>query len=747
MSFIQNGAGRGASWARRVRCHPLLTAGLLLLLSGSASAQSLFPPPEQWCDFGRAGPAATQPAPVAMSAAHGQVRFFGVGPSYTDADLSLVMALSGSTVDWAETTRHYASTMEGVCALDVSSKPLPRARVLTVGPVAFIRPGTGELRIPRHARAAIIDLRGLPAAPGLEEALARAIGALSTTPVERLSGIVRSYVGMMDETTYLNVYGNYIDLVTHAPHAATGQAQLPVALLTEPALAPATARFAADLRMTRRAWLIGAPIHAAVAESRWMPVSTRGLLVRTTRLEDAQGPIPEVIPADLSLATLGLSALGTEALPSEQSLQLTSWLGEPPAVDRTAPVVRNAPPERIPLEAIPPIDASSAIARANLLILHGATRLFYPYFDVVGDGIDGRLMETLAQVDATPVTEREPIRRLLLRFNEVLKDGHGFVTLYGAPPPAGFFPVALEEVQGQPIIRRSALPALQPGDTLVSINGQPMSAWLAEEMAHASAATPGYLHDVAIRRLLIMNAALDVGLRGADGTPRVVQVQPQPVELLNQVSGPDSLRTAGSLADLGAPELHYLNMASEVLTSPDAFRAALTAAQGASGLVVDMRGYPGISHYEVAQRLISAPFRSPVFRYPVWTGPDDFQTVDTGHTRQPLTSPSYAGPIVLLVGPRTVSAAENFGIMLTGAQRVTVIGRRSAGTNGNVTRLLLPGQLAVSFTGMGILFPDQSRFHGVGIVPHIEVAPTVQDIATGTDPELLRAIQFLRTGQ
>ncbi|MBZ4398847.1 hypothetical protein K8625_24335 [Myxococcus sp. AS-1-15] len=96
---------------------------------------------------------------------------------------------------------------------------------------------------------------------------------------------------------------------------------------------------------------------------------------------------------------------------------------------------------------------------------------------------------------------------------------------------------------------------------------------------------------------------------------------------------------------------------------------------------------------------------------------------------------------------RVSEVFQDMSFMMTGARRVTVIGRRSAGTNGNVTRLLLPGQMAVSFTGMGILFPDQSRFHGVGIVPHIEVAPTLQDIAHGTDPELLRAIQFLHTGQ
>jgi C-terminal processing protease CtpA/Prc len=51
------------------------------------------------------------------------------------------------------------------------------------------------------------------------------------------------------------------------------------------------------------------------------------------------------------------------------------------------------------------------------------------------------------------------------------------------------------------------------------------------------------------------------------------------------------------------------------------------------------------------------------------------------------------------------------------------------------------------YTGMEVLFPDRARFHGVGIVPDIEVAPTAADIAEGRDPELLRAIHFLQTGQ
>jgi C-terminal processing protease CtpA/Prc len=56
-----------------------------------------------------------------------------------------------------------------------------------------------------------------------------------------------------------------------------------------------------------------------------------------------------------------------------------------------------------------------------------------------------------------------------------------------------------------------------------------------------------------------------------------------------------------------------------------------------------------------------------------------------------------------------------------------VVGRQSAGTNGNITGLMLPTGLGFSFTGLEVLFPDSSRFHGVGIVPDVLVEPTRMD--------------------
>jgi hypothetical protein len=81
--------------------------------------------------------------------------------------------------------------------------------------------------------------------------------------------------------------------------------------------------------------------------------------------------------------------------------------------------------------------------------------------------------------------------------------------------------------------------------------------------------------------------------------------------------------------------------------------------------------------------------------------------------------------------------------MLVGADRVTVVGQRSAGTNGNITGLSLPGGFGFTFTGMEVLNPDGSRFHGIGIEPDVYVPLTAQDLRDGVDRDLLTAIDLL----
>lgn len=691
--------------------------------------------PADWCERVAAGPAGTKPGPVAMSEAHALVRFFSTGPTYYEADEALASALEGAQVDWDEAALRYAEALQPVCALEATTEGLGPVRVEEVGPVAVIHPGTGDIVLPPSAEAVAIDLRGLPAAPELDGALRKALAAASTQPVARTPRVIRAFIGMTDERGLTTpAYTNDAVVRELPPLTPAGAKELPMAVLTGSTLAPAAARFAVDLRLASRAWLFGEDVATAVAEYRWAPIGKRGLAIRTEALKDNQGMVPDSVPAD--------RALGASL---ETSLAGLAGLGAPPAVDRGGEVTRPEPGQRqVQAEPSRATRLSPGIARAGLVTIHGALRRFFPYFHQVGDRIDERLEETLAMVDAAPLNPDRMVA-LMDRFGEALQDGHARGFFQGRRN-AGFVPAELDEVAGEVVVRRSDVPELLPGDTLVSIEGVPMADWLAPVYARTPAATPGYRFVRAMDELRTLQGPTLFGVRAPDGSLREVRVQPRPEAALNAFGLAPSIRHEGRLDDLGAPDLAYLNMTTEVLTSESQFLTALEDARSTRGLVIDMRGYPGgLSHYDVIPHLMPRRFFLPVFRPPLLVGPDMRDSMEYVNSIEPR-APTFDGPIVLLVGPGTISAAENFSMMLVGAHRVRVVGRRSAGTNGDITLLRLPGNGAFIFTGMEVLMPDHSPFHGIGIVPDVEVLPTAEDFAAGRDPELLKAIEVLRSG-
>ncbi|UQA57315.1 S41 family peptidase [Polyangium aurulentum] len=686
--------------------------------------------PAELCPRVAPGRGGARSVAVDLSAAHAGLRFFGAVAKYSTVDQALIPVLAAPEALAKPDLAPYAAALPGVaCTSPAATAPeLPPAKVEVSGNVAIIRPGTGAVSLPANVKAVAVDLRDLPEVPELRAALEAAVSPALAAPVDRPSRKVRHHDGMTDEVMNPdNAYSDRIVEKAQPPILATGGSDLPIALLTGPALAPEAAELAATLRLANRAWIVGTDVPVSIAEMRWQGVGTTGLAYRDEDLVDAVGRLPDVVPADRSMAHPQCIAADLLAM------------GAP------APIARG-PADRQAVEALDPFndgqpsDSSLGAGRAALVVFHGATRTFYPYFKVVGDTIDERLQETLASLGDAPT--RAEVVRALRRFGNALSDGHNF--LYDIESqPGGYMPVYIEDIDGEPVVRRTNAVGIDAGDTITSIGGVPAADWYEKELAYVSAATDGYRFDLATRRYTSgLTAPLELGLRAPDGTTRTIQFQPQTAADNKALGNAPTLRPHGPLTDMGAPDLYYINMSSAVLKKLDAFNVALTEAAGAKGLVVDMRGYPGVNHYEVVSRLLQQSFISPVFGVP-WAEPDESFIHEEIYPLDPLDNPSYAGPIVLLVGHKSVSAAENFAIMLVSADRVKVMGRRSAGTNGNITGVMLPGGFAMTYTGMEVLFGDKSQFHGIGIAPDTETTLSAQAFKDGIDPELVEAVTFL----
>jgi C-terminal processing protease CtpA/Prc len=104
----------------------------------------------------------------------------------------------------------------------------------------------------------------------------------------------------------------------------------------------------------------------------------------------------------------------------------------------------------------------------------------------------------------------------------------------------------------------------------------------------------------------------------------------------------------------------------------------------------------------------------------------------------------YRGKVILLGDERTQSHAEFTMMALRTAPDVTIVGSPTAGADGNVSLITLPGGITTYFSGLGVFYPDGSPTQRVGIVPDIVAVPTIAGIQNGVDEVLERALSLVR---
>jgi C-terminal processing protease CtpA/Prc len=72
-----------------------------------------------------------------------------------------------------------------------------------------------------------------------------------------------------------------------------------------------------------------------------------------------------------------------------------------------------------------------------------------------------------------------------------------------------------------------------------------------------------------------------------------------------------------------------------------------------------------------------------------------------------------------------------------------VIGSTTAGADGDASPFALPGDLSTLISGNGIYYPDKRPTQRIGIVPDIEVKPTVEGIRDGRDELIEKAMRHI----
>jgi hypothetical protein len=188
-----------------------------------------------------------------------------------------------------------------------------------------------------------------------------------------------------------------------------------------------------------------------------------------------------------------------------------------------------------------------------------------------------------------------------------------------------------------------------------------------------------------------------------------------------------------------SPEVAYLK-----LSTAKASQAAdyIDRAAGTNGLIIDARNYPSdFTVFALGSLLVerSTPFAR------ITIG--DLSNPGAFHWTSPQLlepqKPHYRGKVVILVDAVTQSSAEYHSMAFRAAPGAVVVGSTTAGADGNVSQIPLPGDLHTMISGIGVFYPDQRPTQRIGIVPDVIVEPTIADIRAGRDPVLEEALRLI----
>jgi len=377
-----------------------------------------------------------------------------------------------------------------------------------------------------------------------------------------------------------------------------------------------------------------------------------------------------------------------------------------------------------------------------------AVQYWFPYRDLIGRPWEAVLRQYIpAFAGARQETD---YHRALARLVGEIGDSHaaGGEQVLRAPPAGRcFLPIVLRfigdaaVVAGQRRKQPDDAPALERGDQLLALGELPVNELVALMTPHYPGSNRSRQHFDMAQHLTRGDCGPITATVDRNGETMEIATQRVPATAIDfregathELPGPVLQRLDGDISYL---KLSGMSIA-EIPTYVD-------EANNSAGLIIDARSYPAervdyaLGGHLVRDTILTTRYIKPVVETPgafAWDAAVPLQALE----------PTIEVPVTVLVDEVTMSQAEGTALAYSYGPRVTIIGSQTAGANGNVTTLRLPGGATTRFSGIGVFDAEGRQTQRIGIVPDVVVRPTRDDIRAGRDPVIARAIEILRDG-
>ena len=367
---------------------------------------------------------------------------------------------------------------------------------------------------------------------------------------------------------------------------------------------------------------------------------------------------------------------------------------------------------------------------------------WFPYRNVLGENWAEVLTQFIPRIALAK--NADAFQRELMALIARAHDTHANLwSSLRVRPPTGDcqLPVSMRFIENSAVVSAYTVAeagratGLKAGDIITELDGMPVPK-LVESWAQYYAASNETTRMRDIARSMTRGDCVQVKL-GVRRQSETLEIKATRLPLTNKEVGSGFHDLPGETFRLLSDEVAYLKLSSVKIAEASHY---IEAAAGTKGLIIDIRNYPSaFVVFALGSLLVERETEFARFTTGDSSNPGAF------HWGKSLSlSPQklhYAGKVVILVDEVSLSQAEYTTMAFRSAPQATVVGSTTAGADGNVSPIPLPGGLRSLISGIGVFYPDKRPTQRTGIVPDVEVKPTIAGIRAGRDEVLEAAVR------
>ncbi len=366
---------------------------------------------------------------------------------------------------------------------------------------------------------------------------------------------------------------------------------------------------------------------------------------------------------------------------------------------------------------------------------------WFPYRDQLSEDWDKVLIDLLPKVALA--NSADGYQLAMMELIARVHDSHANLwSSLRVRPPTGAcqIPVNVRFVEGRPVISGYAGQAgetsgMKHGDIITELDGVSVAKLMERWRPYYAASNESArLRDIGFQMT-----------RGECGKARIrVDRNNVALEISSERISPKELNAVAYTHDLPgetfrllSKDVAYLKLSKVKVEEATKY---VQSAAGTKGLIIDIRNYPSeFMVFALGTLLIDKETDFVRFTEGDLSNPGAFKWGKILSLKP--EPPHYPGKVVILVDELSQSQAEYTTMAFRSSPRAKVIGSTTAGADGNVSMIPLPGGFRSMISGIGVFYPDKKPTQRVGIIPDREVKPTINGIRAGRDEVLEAAIR------